>query len=174
MADEKEGAEGAAAEAKPKGSKKLIIIIVAVVLVLVLGGVGAFLALSHKKPAEGEEGAEGAAAEEEEGGKEEGLAELPGAVLPLEVFIVNLQVKGSFLKSNIQLEFADPEPPLGIDNDVPKIRDKIIRIVSSKSAQELLSPDGKEQLRNEIKEGVNEVLGSEDVVQVYFTEFIIQ
>ena len=157
-------------EVKSGGSKKLIIIIV-VVVVLLLGGVGAFFAMSGGKT-EGEEGEEAAVGEEE---AEDGAqAVLPPAVLPLETFIVNLQVKGSFLKTTLQLEFAEPELPPTIESDVPKVRDVVIRILSSKSSSEILAADGKEKLREEIRNGVNEVLGAEDITQVYFTEFIIQ
>ena len=174
MAEEKkEGEEGG--DSKGKSKKTLFIIIGAVVLLIVIG-VGAFLALSgSKKSADGEEGddTEEVATEGEGGAEGEGV-ELPGAILPLETFIVNLQVKGSFLKTTIQLEFAEPELPHTIESDVPKIRHAIIRILSAKTAADILSEEGKEKTREEIKIAVNETLGSEDVVQIYYTEFIVQ
>lgn len=173
MAEEKEAAEGGE---KPAGGgkKKLIIIIIVVVLVLVLGGVGAFFALGGSK-GEGEEGGEEEAEAEAEANGEEGAAgELPGAIFPLEVFIVNLSVKGSFLKTSIQLEFVEPMPPPSLENDIPRIRDAIIRVLSSKTAADLLGSEGKETLREEVKEVVNDTLGADDVSQIYFTEFIIQ
>ena len=151
------------------GSKKLIIIIAVVVVVLVLAGVGAFLALKSGKGA-GEE--EEAAEEEQAEETEEGAPE--NAVLPLDAFIVNLQVKGSFLKTTMQLEFAEPQLPPTMENDVPKVRDAIINILSAKASSDLLTPEGKEKLREEIRNKINEVLGAEDVTGVYFTEFIIQ
>ena len=169
MAEAKEEKEEVS-EAKGGGKKKLIIIIVAV-LVLVGGGVGAFFALGKSKDAEeGEEGGE----EEGEEGAEGEEAELPPAVLPLETFIVNLQVKGSFLKTSIQLEFAEPELPHTIEHDTPKIRDAIIRILSAKAAADILTVEGKEKVREEVKQAVNEALKSDDVTNVYLTEFIIQ
>ncbi len=169
--DEEEEGEKQEAAAKKSG-KKLLIIIIAALLVLVLGAVGAFFALK-KSGAGGEEGLEVAADEEGEEAGTEG-AELPGAIFPLETFIVNLTVKGSFLKTAVQLEFARPELPPNIENDVPKIRDVIIRILSSKNATEILSVEGKDKLREEVKNAVNEALRSQDVVYVYFTEFIVQ
>ncbi|HMO18400.1 MAG TPA: flagellar basal body-associated FliL family protein [Oligoflexia bacterium] len=165
MAEEKKDGDSTA----PKSKKKLVII-VAVVLVLVLGGVGAFLAMGKKEPVEGDD----EYLEEEIVGAKGKGANLPPAVFPLETFIVNLQVKGSFLRTTIQLEFAEPELPASLENDVPKIKDAIIRILSSKSSSEVLMTDGKDKLRGEIRDSVNEVLGSEEVTQVYFTEFIIQ
>jgi flagellar FliL protein len=166
MAEEKKEGEAEA----PKKSKKLVII-VALVLVLILGGVGAFFALGSSDK---EKSDDPFLEEELEEEGAEGHAVLPPAVLPLETFIVNLQVKGSFLRTTIQLEFAEPELPHTIENDVPKIKDIIIRTLSNKSSSELLMSDGKDKLRSEIRDKVNEVLGSEDITQVYFTEFIIQ
>ena len=172
--EEKEGKEGEGEGAK-KGSKKLIIIIAAVVI-LVGGGAGAFFALGGSKAKEGEEATDGGDAGEGETaaeGEGEG-GELPGAVVPLEVFIVNLGVKGSFLKTSIQLELSKPEPGKDFEHNVPKIRDAIIRVLSTRIAQEILAPEGKEKLRDEVKKAANDALGTEDVVAVYFTEFIVQ
>ena len=57
-----------------------------------------------------------------------------------------------------------------------QIKDAIIRVLSSKKADELLTAEGKERLKDELIEGVNEAVGLEEppVVGVYFTEFIIQ
>lgn len=151
------------------GSKKLIIIVAVVVLLVVVGGVGAFLALggSGQGDEDGEEDFEEDVEEDEE-------MDAPAAILPLETFIVNLQVKGSFLKSTVQLEFAEPELPPTVESDVPKIRDAIIRVLSGKSSADILTVEGKERLREELRDTVNDAIGAEDVTQVYFTEFIIQ
>ena len=164
------------AEEAPKKSKKMLFIIIGVV-VLILGGAGAFFALSGGKKADGEEGEEGA--EEEEPAAEHGAeggehGEVAGSIVPLDPFIVNLQVKGSFLKTVIQLEFGDPGQPHTFEADLPKVRDSIIRTLSSKQAQDILSIEGKERLREEVKNSVNNAIGSEDVVNVFFTEFIVQ
>jgi flagellar protein FliL len=161
---------------KPSAGKKKLLIIIVVVVVLAVAGVGAFFALKGGKGAqeggEGGEAVEGGEGEEGAGGEEAGPA--APAVLPLETFIVNLQVKGSFLKTTVQLEFAEPELPKTIENEVPKIRDTVIRILSSKSSSEILTAEGKERLRDELRDAVNQTLGAEDVSKVYFTEFIIQ
>jgi flagellar FliL protein len=159
-------------EAAPKGGgKKKLIIIIIIALVLIGGGVGAFFAFGKSKGADNEDGEEADAAENDGEGPVE---DLPPAVLPLDTFIVNLQVKGSFLKTTLQLEFDEPELPHTIEHDTPKIRDAIIRVLSSKAAPDILSTEGKEKLREELKRAVNEALKSEDVTQVYITEFIIQ
>lgn len=170
--EEKKEAEQKEGEAAPKKSKTKLIIIIAIVVVLLAGG-GAFFALGGKKEGDGEEATdeEADAGHEEEGGAE---GELPGAVVPLDVFIVNLGVKGSFLKTSIQLELMTPEPGKDFERSIPKIRDAVIRVLSGKVAAEILAADGKEKAREEIKKAVNDTLGSEEVVAVYFTEFIVQ
>lgn len=172
MAEKKEEAkEEGKEEAKGGGKTKLFI---AIGVVVVLAGVGAFFALSgSKEKKDAEEEAVEAEAEGAEGAEGAGLANKP-AILPLDPFIVNLQVKGSFLKSSIQLEFAEPTIPPSVEHDLPIIRDAIIQILSSKAAGDLLTVEGKAKLREELRDGINEALGAEDIVEVYFTEFIIQ
>lgn len=190
MADEekKEGEEG---EEKPK-SKKMLIIIIAVV-VLLLGGGGAAVVLMSG----GEEHAEG-----DEGVHEiEETVEL--ATVELEPFIVNLSEQTSFLKVKLLIEY-DPEllnmghahggghayggggsggggeaeaglPGVMADRE-PMMRDAIIRVISSKTPKEVLTSEGKELLKEELVESINESLGLDEpaVVNVYFLEFIIQ
>jgi flagellar basal body-associated protein FliL len=57
-----------------------------------------------------------------------------------------------------------------------KFRDVIIRILSSKKTAELLTVEGKTRLKEELVDGLNEVVGLEEppIVGVLFTEFIIQ
>jgi len=56
------------------------------------------------------------------------------------------------------------------------IRHVIIRILSSKQVDEVLTTDGKDLLGEVLVDGINDALGIEQPVvsQVYFTEFIIQ
>lgn len=57
-----------------------------------------------------------------------------------------------------------------------QLRDVIIRILSSKKSDEVLTLDGKARLKEELVDGLNEALALEEppVVGVLFTEFIIQ
>jgi flagellar FliL protein len=183
-----EGTEGA-----PKKSKKKLIIILAAVILLVAGaGVPMFL-MGGKKAPEGEE-----AHEEVEPEKKMELTDLGQ-------FIVNLSESSSFLKVHIMMEYdasildkAEKEAggkahgggASGGGGEAKKeggfhphmapketqMRDVIIRILSSKTSQEMLTAEGKERLKDELVEGLNEAIGMEDppVTSVFFTEFIIQ
>lgn len=184
-AEEEEKKEGEG-EAAPKKSKKKLIIIVVAVLVLLGGGIGGFLVLGKKPPAEEAEA-------EKEHEEHEHLE-----VVELDNFIVNLSENSSFLKIRINLEVSSdalhstaPDAaggggghgggdksglPGALGAREPMIRDSIIRILSSKRAEEVLSPEGKDTLKEELVDAVNEAVGAEEpIVQgVYFADFIIQ
>ncbi len=97
-----------------------------------------------------------------------------GKVVPLETFIVNLAgSKGrKVLKVNMELEVKGDDVIQEIDNRKAQIRDFIIIILSSKTYEEVSSKEGKDSLRNEIKDNVNTFLVKGKVSNVYFTELI--
>jgi flagellar FliL protein len=66
--------------------------------------------------------------------------------------------------------------PHTITAKMPAIRDAIIAVLSSKKAQDVLTLDGKDLLKEEILEGVNEALGLDEeiFVRVDFVEFLVQ
>ena len=69
-----------------------------------------------------------------------------------------------------QTEFAADMSPYSAVID-----DALVTTLSSKSSTDLLRPDGKEQLKNDLMNNVNHALHDEEkVVNVYFTSFIIQ
>ena len=55
-------------------------------------------------------------------------------------------------------------------------RHTVIRILSSKRVEDVLTPDGKDWLSEELVEGLNAAIGLEQPVvsQIFYTEFIIQ
>ena len=116
-----------------------------------------------------------------------------GVTFPLRERVVNLADVGvmRYLKTTIVLDLADPtikgEPPKGDDlkkhqddlakdlrNQSPVMEDQIVNVLSSRTAAELMSPDGKQKLRDELKSKLNTTLGEEKVLGVYFTDFIVQ
>jgi flagellar basal body-associated protein FliL len=66
--------------------------------------------------------------------------------------------------------------PHTITAKMPAIRDAIIAVLSSKKAQDVLTLDGKDLLKEEILEGANEALGLDEeiFVRVDFVEFLVQ
>lgn len=75
-------------------------------------------------------------------------------------------------KINMELEVSNVEVQEEIQQLKPKIRDIIIIILSSKTFAQVSTPEGKEQLRDEIRDQVNLFLTKGQITKVYFTEFI--
>ena len=168
--DEVEGAEG--------GKKPIGMIIGIIVGLLVLGG-GGYYAYTNffqekpveEKPAEGEEG------------KEEGKEEAPpeedlnlGVMFPMDPFVVNLAGSEGkrFLKVTISLELSTPEVHLEIKENIQKVTDSILILLSSKAFEDVYSVQGKFKLKDEITTRVNRFLVVGHIRDAYFTEFIIQ
>ncbi len=56
----------------------------------------------------------------------------------------------------------------------PLLDDQITTVLAAKTVSQLTTPDGKEQLRQELLEQFNKVLPEHRVLNVYYTEFVIQ
>ncbi len=186
MAEEekKEGEEGA--EGAPKKSKKKLIIIIVLVLVLAIGGGVGFMMMGKKEVTA--EDAEAALHQEDHSTE----------TIDLGTYVVNLSENATFLKVSVVLEVnshvlhggkhgaaADAGGGHGggggglpgvLGEKEAKIKDKIIKILSSKKAPQLLDPEGKDELKEEVADGINQVveLDEELVTNVFFVTFIIQ
>ncbi len=70
---------------------------------------------------------------------------------------------------------AAPLPEFMAKREV-QIKDTLLRVLSSKKAEDVLTAEGKERLKEELIEGLNEAVALEEppLTAVYFTEFIIQ
>ena len=100
---------------------------------------------------------------------------LTGAVLSLGSFVVNLGSPDTFLKTKISVEFFDFELTPEMQSKMPGFRDAIIEVLGRKKAGELLTDTGKSRVRLELVDALNKIAGdSAKVVNVYFTEFVVQ
>ncbi len=180
MAKEEPAAEAVA----PKKKGKMLIIILAVVGVLVIGGgVAAYLMLSKpaaEKTAEhGDEAGDGEAAEEDASEEDEGEDEAHAPVyVKLEAFTVNLADQESYLQTEMQLLVANAKVGEKMNARLPEVRDAMIRLLSSKTAEELSQQEGKDKLAIEVQKQINDLLGIKGklkgVKKVLFGAFIIQ
>lgn len=182
MAKDAKPAEEGTTEA-PKKSKKLLIIILAVVLVLVLAGGGAaFMLLSGGNA--NDEDAEFAEETVKPKKAKKKEASAPPVFVNLDPFTVNLvpETGDQYLQVVLSIELNSPEADLAMKSLMPRIRNNITLLLSSKKASELLPKEGKEQLAAALKDEVNAVInpdatkGADEgpVVSVLFTSFIIQ
>jgi flagellar FliL protein len=160
-------------EPKPGGSNKLLIVVIALLLVLLLaagGGVAYFMFL---KPAP-------SAADAAPGGAKPDAAAgemaVEGQAAELDPFIVNLASSGvdRYLKAVIVLQLSSPAVAAEIDKRKPQIKDSIITVLSSKTPEEVLSIQGKYDLKLELVKRINSLLSQGVVREMYFTEFVVQ
>ena len=168
-------AEGAAAQApQPSGQKPTLFIILAVINMLVVGSVGTMMYLGKKKEEKEAKIDDVIKGEKEAQEVDAGKKEFIGKLIPLETFLVNLSgSKGRKLaKVNMELEVEGQEIEEEIDKLKPKIRDVIIVTLSSKSFAQISTKEGKDILRDEIRDRVNLFLTKGQIKRVYFTEFI--
>ena len=181
MAEEEaeEGGGEAAGEEEKKGLPIKLILIVVGVLALAGGGYFAYTNFFQEEAVEesaeggkeGEEGADGA-----DGEKEEELPPDVGVMFTMDPFVVNLAgSKGKrFLKVTTTLELSSPEVNPEFEENLQKITDSILVLLSSKSFEDIYSVQGKFKLKDEITTRVNRFLVVGHVKDAYFTEFIVQ
>jgi len=103
--------------------------------------------------------------------------------LPLDAFVVNLADAGghSYARMGLTLRLTEPVPSkkdASAENATNElgdmIRDQIISILNQEQSQELLAPDGKEQLKQKIKVAIAVQAPQLQVADIYFTQFLVQ
>ncbi len=96
-----------------------------------------------------------------------------GVMVPLEVLLVNL-AQGGYLRVQMQIEFEERHVPARFYNQLVPIRDGIIMLLTQRTASEVRSVNGKEALRNDVRDLINGVLKRLLVKRIYFTQFVVQ
>jgi flagellar FliL protein len=91
-------------------------------------------------------------------------------------FTVNLADAGQrrYLKATVTLAFTDRGLADELVRSEPKLRDLIIGVLRSKTANEVADLDGTEKLRGEIIAAINSELTGGKIAALYFTDFLIQ
>jgi len=156
---EEQAADGG--KEKKKGSMlKWIIIAVIVLLVLGGGGAGAYFFLNKSASKEAQ-----------------APAKPPiGAVWAPDVFIINLADAEAdrYLKVVMNFELSDPLAMAELEQMKPKVRDMVLGVLTVKGFKDLNNFEGKQRLKEEIAMRLNGHLTKGKVVQVYFTDFVVQ
>jgi len=180
-------------EAPKKSNKKLIMIGILVVLLAVLGA-GGFFGYKWwmgKKAAAGADNATEQKAEEVPGGEkkdakaapgdkkdEKGAAAPDGAgeLVSIPPLLVNLaEPQGRrYLKLALDIEVKDKLAADQLNKSMPKVKDSLLLLLSSKTYEDLGSLENKILLKKEIVERLTLVLGEQKVLRVYITEIVIQ
>lgn len=191
MAEKEKEEHSTEEEGKKKSGNMLLIIIISVLaLILIIGGIVAFLMMgNHDAEAEASQGAKTEVAADSHGAETEQPSEASsaahmggepitevGLMFPLDGFTVNLLSESGrrYLKCEINLEMGGEELSPELEVKKPIFRDIIIRILSSKSLEEISTVKGKEKLKEQIVNELNLRLKDGKVKNVYFTDFVVQ
>ncbi len=170
MSTKEEQKVEAAPEAVAPKKKKLLLIVAGLLVLLVAGGgAAAFFVMSGKHDGKSQqasldiqsEDAQDAEGEGNEGGGEDGGKKKKVPVFfTLEPFVVNLAGDTQrYLQVGVDLKLSKEEYSERIKEHMPEIRNGVVLLLSSKEADELATLDGKNRLRTEIRQAVNEPLG---------------
>jgi flagellar FliL protein len=164
MAEEKDDAQPEeVAEAKPGRSNKSLFLVVGIIVLALAGGIVTYTLLAGGKGDSHE-------AKKEDKNKKE----IKTALVALDSFVLNLAEQGRFLKVTMQFELADAlNQPLVTDR-MPQLRDAIITLMGSKTAESVSSAEGKLQLKDELILRANQAVGRDVFKNLYFTEFVMQ
>ena len=129
-----------------------------------IGPISGYLALTHFRAKEEPDVRE----------KPENPPELSAYVL--KPILVNLRnTRGTrYLKAAITLEISDDTLTKELEVQRPRVVDYLIGKLSSCELAEIDSPAGRARLKREIVNGLNDMLATGSVLNLFFTEFVIQ
>lgn len=182
---EEESTEELEVPEKKKSNMLMIIIIVVLVLIILIGAVVAVLFMGGddaemaelEEPQAKERKARPSKRKSASSSMEDSrqLSEI-GILYPLDTFTVNLKSDAGrrYLKVTMSLELEGDELSLELDAKTPVIRDRVIRILSSKTLEEISSKKGKAKVSSQVMDTLNSMIADGHIQGIYFTEFVIQ
>jgi len=160
MADEK--ADDDVKPEVPSNNNKLILILILANLIG-MGAIGAYLVLFQ------DSGEAEAQVESDEPAEFGPLVEVP-------TLIVNLSGGqwGRFMRVSIQMEAADEESLPTVEAAVVPIQNRLVIFFSELDPARTGEAGAKAEIAEEVTAAINEVLGTDAVRRVFYTEFVIQ
>ena len=163
-------------ESSPQKKKKSLLFIILGVILLAIGGGGffAYQKLLVKKHAATENvAAPGASDPTQHGGAP---SNSPGVIYPMQPFIVNLaDPQGKrYLKIKIELEIDSKEVADRLTKVDARLRDTVIMLLSSLTFEDIMTPEGKIRIRDELMDRFNQTIRPERINGIYFTELFVQ
>lgn len=100
-----------------------------------------------------------------------------GKMVTLDQFTVNLSTPGSaapkFVRVNVAIEMANDEAENEVTSKMPQVRNAIIDLFNSKRPADLATADGRDYLKEEIRNALNGFLVTGKVKGVFFTNFAL-
>ncbi len=173
MADEKEN-EGT--EKKASGGLLPIINLVLLILVLAVGGFIAWKMMAMEQTPVAIEQAAPTQTEETVIPEPEENPDAPPILMDIADITINLADTNvsRFLRAKIKLEVRSPEAQAKVDQNMIKINDMVITLLSSKTFADIRTPQGKYNLKEDLIYRMNRLVGGKPIKNLYFTDFVSQ
>ena len=99
-----------------------------------------------------------------------------GCTMPLQAFHLNLgnPLENRYIRLEITIEYnCSEELKAEMDKRLPQLRDAVIHVTTRKTREFLLGPDGKEQLRKEIENRINQYM-TKKIDNIFITDILIE
>jgi flagellar FliL protein len=100
-----------------------------------------------------------------------------GVLVSLEEIIASLRSEGTaknYVRTTISVEVKEPEMAKVIEERLAQLRDVVIMTVSQHTAAELTTPEGTRALRVELTERLSEDLPEGALLNIYFSDLMVQ
>jgi len=86
----------------------------------------------------------------------------------------NIKDSKNILKASITIEYNNESLLESLDKNKAKITNDILELLRNKNLEDLSGKSGQQTARNDILHLVKQIINSEDITNIYFTEFIFQ
>lgn len=170
--EETEDAETAAETPVRASRKRLVVIIAILALVFLAVGAGGLLLIWNKIATV--KGTAARPAPSPPPAKAVALSLRP--VVALDTFIVPLAPPDTrrFLRVTLALELVDEAAGAALREGLPDLRDAILKILSRQTLAQIVSPESKAPLRDDLLGAVRALPSGQSVKDLYFTEFVVE
>jgi flagellar protein FliL len=148
-----------------KSKSKLFFFVILGLAIMLLGG-GGFFAYTKFMALQADEAEKDSLSDRRE----------VGEMYALEPFVVNLMdPRGKrYLKVQIEIELRSPEAVERAARTNPKLRDTVIMMLTNLTFEDVMTPEGKILIRDELLQRFNQDMRPDRVSNIYFTEFVVQ
>jgi flagellar protein FliL len=173
---EEEPGEEKSGKSGTKGSKTVLIIIIAgFVLFMAMAGAG-FYILWQKMPGSPTNTPTNSVTTSKSATEKEEPANGLGPIFSIKPFVINLAGSGGkrFLRTKMDLEMKDQATFDQVHAQLPRVKDKILTILSAKKFEDINTVEGKNKLRAEITTTIDALFSKGAVTNVYLTEFVVE
>ncbi len=164
-------------ESKSGGGLLPIINLVLLVLVLAVGGFVAWKLMNMEQPAE-QPADKSTVQQTDETTIPEAEDDANAAPIPLDIDNLTINLADTdrerYLRVKITLYCRSEEAKAKISTHMLEIKDLLLSAISGKKFSEIRTPQGKYELKEDLTERINRIVGGHPVKKLLFTDFVSQ